>query len=391
MTERLSPPAASEAASGHGDRRTPKEEQEPASDAVTEVAPGVLRMQLPLQFTGLGHVNMYGLTDATGLAVVDPGMPGQDAWRDVVHALRQAGYRPKDVHTVVVTHAHPDHFGGAARLAAEASASVIAYEGFAAPWAVHDEPDVLWPDDDEPLVLPSATGPVTGSPGRLRVPWRAKGDTMAPPPLHGLVPGLRTGQDAPDASRPYLEAPTITRSLTDGDRIRLAGRDWFAVHTPGHTADHVCLVDPEHRVLLAGDHVLPTITPHVSGIGCGPDSLKRYLASLATVAQLDVDQVLPAHGHPFRDLAGRSRQIAHHHYRRLARLREIGSAGGPMTVEAFTRELFGTAQNGLLAESEVFAHLEHLRLGGSATFTRVNGALVYDLRGGAESMPGGGA
>ena len=38
-------------------------EQDPASDEVTEVAPGVLRMQLPIWMPGLGHVNMYGLVD----------------------------------------------------------------------------------------------------------------------------------------------------------------------------------------------------------------------------------------------------------------------------------------------------------------------------------------
>ena len=39
------------------------------------------------------------------------------------------------------------------------------------------------------------------------------------------------------------------------------------MHTPGHTADHLCLFDPAEGVLLSGDHVLPTITPHINGIG----------------------------------------------------------------------------------------------------------------------------
>ena len=56
--------------------RPPKQEQEPASEEITEVAPGVIRMQLPIWMPGLGHVNMYGLIDDRGLAVVDPGLPG---------------------------------------------------------------------------------------------------------------------------------------------------------------------------------------------------------------------------------------------------------------------------------------------------------------------------
>src|ERR1700730_4680075 len=56
--------------------RPHKSEQDPASEEITEVAPGVLRMQLPIWMPGLGHVNMYGLVDERGIAVVDPGLPG---------------------------------------------------------------------------------------------------------------------------------------------------------------------------------------------------------------------------------------------------------------------------------------------------------------------------
>ena len=56
-----------------------KQEQEPARPEVTEVAPGILRMQLPIHLPGLGHVNCYALEDDRGFAVVDPGMPGPRA------------------------------------------------------------------------------------------------------------------------------------------------------------------------------------------------------------------------------------------------------------------------------------------------------------------------
>ena len=65
--------------------------------------------------------------------------------------------------------------------------------------------------------------------------------------------------------------PTPTQTLKNGDVIELAGREWFAVHTPGHTLDHLCLHDPESGLLLSGDHVLPTITPHISGMCSGRD------------------------------------------------------------------------------------------------------------------------
>ncbi len=99
--------------------RPPRQEQEPASEEVTEVGPGVLRLQLPIAMPGLGHVNCYALEDGRGVAVVDPGLPGPDSWRALTARLAQAGIPLGRVHTVIVTHSHPDHFGGAGRLRAE--------------------------------------------------------------------------------------------------------------------------------------------------------------------------------------------------------------------------------------------------------------------------------
>jgi glyoxylase-like metal-dependent hydrolase (beta-lactamase superfamily II) len=66
---------------GAGDQtgRPRKQEQEDASADVTEVAPGILRTQLPISLPGLGHVNCYVLEDERGVAVVDPGLPGPDS------------------------------------------------------------------------------------------------------------------------------------------------------------------------------------------------------------------------------------------------------------------------------------------------------------------------
>ena len=332
-------------------------------------------MQLPIQFTGLGHVNMYGLPDRRGIAIVDPGLPGRESWQAITASLKKAGFRIRDVHSVVVTHSHPDHFGGAGRLAKEAGAQVITHAEFSIPWLSKASPDVasLEPGDDLSIDDEPA------DPTSMHLPWRAPGDIVRPPQIPSRLP-LPLARLAWRFGRRFIDAPTPTRRLTDGETISLADRDWVAVHTPGHTADHLCLFDPEERLFLAGDHVLPTITPHISGIGCGPDPLSQYLAALERVAQLDVACALPAHGHPFTDLADRTKQIADHHAARLDQLQQIYDAIGPATVEAFTHEMFRASQWGMMAESEVFAHLEHLRLDGKAHRQKVGGALVYDLR-----------
>jgi len=107
-----------------------RQEQEEAQTEVTEVAPDVLRMQLPIQMPGLGHVNCYALVDGEGAAIVDPGLPGTASWRALQDRLKQAGIRPKHVHTVIVTHSHPDHFGGATKFVRESGARVIGHRNF---------------------------------------------------------------------------------------------------------------------------------------------------------------------------------------------------------------------------------------------------------------------
>jgi hypothetical protein len=76
--------------------------------------------------------------------------------------------------------------------------------------------------------------------------------------------------------------------------------------------------------------------------------------------------VLPAHGHPFGDLPGRVDQIKEHHDQRLDRLREISAEIGWATVEEFSQRLFKPRSWGAMADSETYAHLEHLRLSGHA-------------------------
>ena len=86
--------------------------------------------------------------------------------------------------------------------------------------------------------------------------------------------------------REAIGTPTPTRRLDDADVIELAGREWVALHTPGHTPDHLCLFDPTTGLVLSGDHVLPTITPHISGLTTAADPLAQFFASLDRMHEL---------------------------------------------------------------------------------------------------------
>lgn len=343
-----------------------RQEKEPATTEVTEVAPNVLRTQLPIRLPGLGHVNCYLLEDSRGVAVVDPGLPGPSSWRALVDRLRRAGVKPRHVHTVVVTHSHPDHFGGAGILRDRYGAEVIGHRRFRT-WFDPSEDDTEVDEDGEPI-----GGGASGW-GRP-APWRDDAQT-GPPRVHRLRYRV-----AGTLMRRFVRTPRPTRRVEDAEVVTLAGREWVALHTPGHTEDHLCLYDPVEGVVLSGDHVLPTITPHISGLTAGADPLSQFFASLDKVAALEgVRQVLPAHGHPFTDLAGRAAAIRAHHETRLQELRDHTAELGSATVEELSRRLFRRRSWGPMAESETYAHLEHLRLNGEAEARKEGGALRYRL------------
>ncbi|MGQ0431864.1 MAG: MBL fold metallo-hydrolase [Microthrixaceae bacterium] len=346
----------------HGAARPRRQEQEPASTEVVEVAPSILRSQLPISLPGLGHVNCYFLEDERGVAIVDPGLPGPPSWRALVDRLKQAGYKPKNVHTVIVTHSHPDHFGGAGRMRDTYGAEVITHRSFS-----------TWFDPADDEAVDDDAGPPATPFGRV-MPWRTD-STFRPPLSRRLKFGFyRT------ALRRFVRTPAPTRRVDDAEIITLAGREWVSLHTPGHTNDHLCLYDPVEGIVLSGDHVLPTITPHISGLVAGADPLTEFFSSLDKVAALEgVGLVLPAHGHPFHDLAGRAKEIHDHHQERLDTLRAAAAELGSASVEALSHRLFKERSWGQMAESETYAHLEHLRAIGEAESHDERGTLHYHL------------
>ncbi len=373
-----------------------RQEQEEARTEVTEVAPDVLRMQLPISMPGLGHVNCYALVDGEGAALVDPGLPGTASWRALQDRLKQAGIRPKHVHTIIVTHSHPDHFGGASRFARESGARVVGHRNFrfGLPQAATPEVSAEHLGEKPPATEEGGTETPSASHSHAHgnphahpfVPSRGgMGPWSGPTPWGGERPKppfkqrMRWRMMRMFGSSDFV--PEISDPVENGNVLRLAKRDWFVLHTPGHTEDHICLHDPEMGVFLGGDHVLPSITPHISGISSSRDPLASFFYSLDRVAEINgIKHALPAHGHPFSDLKARTEAIKRHHFERLDKIREISHELGPASVEDISKKLFKQRSWGPMAESETYAHLEHMRLAGDAESHREGEILIYTTR-----------
>jgi glyoxylase-like metal-dependent hydrolase (beta-lactamase superfamily II) len=106
------------------------------------------------------------------------------------------------------------------------------------------------------------------------------------------VAGVRWPADVP-WYRGFLFGPLRgSRVAPLGDRLTVGGHDFAVVPTPGHTADHVCLFEPERRWLFAGDlyvdERLDAQLPDVDG--------PRWIASLERAAALDAAVLFDGHG-----------------------------------------------------------------------------------------------
>jgi glyoxylase-like metal-dependent hydrolase (beta-lactamase superfamily II) len=138
-----------------------------------------------------------------------------------------------------------------------------------------------------------------------------------------------------------------------------------AHHVPGHGAGHVVLLVDD--VLLAGDHVLKGVSPHLAPERLQPSTgLTHYLASLGKVLRLspNVRLTLGGHGDPIEDLPARIDAILGLHWLRLQRVLELAST--PVTVAEVSAGLFPQADgyHRLLAVEEAAAHVEFLSLHG---------------------------
>jgi glyoxylase-like metal-dependent hydrolase (beta-lactamase superfamily II) len=130
------------------------------------------------------------------------------------------------------------------------------------------------------------------------------------------------------------------------------------IETPGHAPSHVCLHQPERRLLLSGDHVLGRVGLYFD-VGHTPDPVGEFLASLDAVETVDARLCLAGHGRPFTDLPGHVRAHRELVHRRLDAVRAIGPLEPPELARRLYGELY-TETTARWLESKARAWLIHL-------------------------------
>lgn len=115
-------------------------------------------------------------------------------------------------------------------------------------------------------------------------------------------------------------------TLHEGDTLDVGDYHFEVYATPGHEPSHLCLFDRASGVFVSGDHVMGDQYPSVV-LSSDTDELGQYLESLDKIHDIPARIVLPGHGEPFDDLAGRIDAIKAHYQRQLDKVREILDTG----------------------------------------------------------------
>lgn len=319
---------------------------------VYEVAPGVLRVPLPLPNDGLKAVNVYVLVGDDGLVLVDSGWAVPEGRAQLDRALRSRGWDVGDIRQFLVTHLHRDHLSLALAIRRATGAPIALGAGERASLEL-----ILAPEHR---------------------PLRTQLDYLRSLGAEHVATRLRAAQAAA-GPRPEEEPWAMPDQwLRDGE-VLAAGRPLAVVETPGHTQGHVVFHDESARLLFAGDHILPVITPSIGfEPALSPDPLGAFLRSLALVRSRPDAVVLPAHG-PVADSAHRRvDELVAHHGRRLDET-EAAVRAGADTVADVAAQLRWTRRlrtfddldpfNQMMAVTETDAHLIVLASQGRVTRT----------------------
>lgn len=332
----------------------------PGSDRGLEMAAeaGIHQLSIPTPFQ-VGRVNAYLIEDSP-LTLVDSGPNSGKALDELEQALQARGHRVEDIELLIITHQHLDHFGLASILARRSGAEVAALDALAPLLADYRRETNLDDQFAERMMLE-----------------------------HGIPPEVVTALRSVSASfRGWGHAVDVTRPLTDGSEVVLAGRSLRVLHRPGHSPSDTVFLDESNSILIAGDHLISHISSnpllarplgaHGEYTGPRPHALITYLESMRATREMDLGVVLPGHGGSILDHVALIDERMALHRRRAEKIGRL-IAEHPSTAHEIAQELWGNVAvtQAYLTLSEVLGHVDLLAQEGRVAEERTDGVVRF--------------
>ncbi|MBV9606398.1 MAG: MBL fold metallo-hydrolase [Solirubrobacterales bacterium] len=317
---------------------------------------GIHRIAVPTPFL-VGRVNCYLIEDEP-LTLIDTGPNSGKSLDDLEQALAVHGRRIEDLELIVLTHQHMDHLGLLEILARRSGAEVAAL-------------DLLVP------YLESFSRSATTDDEFAQAVMRR----------HGVPEDLATvlGELAA-AFRAFGSSGRVTVALRDGETLKLRDRTLRIFHRPGHSPSDTILWDEEREILIAGDHLLasissnPLISRPLSGpVEPRPRALLQYIDSLRATRELPARLIMPGHGDPVLEHVELIDERLRMHRRRAARVLQILD-GEALSAYEIALRMWGNVAvtQAYLTLSEVLGHLDLLAEAGQAVEREADGVSRFE-------------
>ena len=334
-----------------------------------EIIPNLYLIELPLPNNPLGYVNACLVRGDNGCLLIDTGWDTEGAFNSLKTQLAEIGARVEDISQIVATHIHPDHYGLAGRLRRLSQARISLHH------LERDLVQTVYSDVDKLI--------------QQGLEWMQ---------INGVSAAeLALGLSQLRATRPEMvqfTAAVLPDTVLRGDEAISVGSFTFKVlWTPGHSPGHICLYEPNHGILISGDHILPDVNTDVSlEPQSGPNPLGDYLNSLSEIKQLSISLTLPGHGHPFTGLERRIDEIIQNQRQRGSEIldkvkpgaKTAGQISGELTWMRNANQVNWQDLNPWdrrLALLKTLAHLEAMRFGGKVEKSTQGGIIYYQAIG----------
>jgi glyoxylase-like metal-dependent hydrolase (beta-lactamase superfamily II) len=281
--------------------------------------------------------NVYVIIDDRGFSLIDLGCGGDGCVERIVRGLSQLGLSLKRLHTVVLSHAHPDHMGASERLFRECAPTVM----------IHGD-DINQARDPRRLIHTFD----------IELARRLYSDEKS-----------HVGDFTSffDRSGCPMSLPVFPdRILADGELIELGGYRFEVVHTPGHSPGHISLFDGETGILYGGDlvgEVVAWYTPSSGGV-------IGYLSSLDRMQERQPRVILPAHGGIIHEPLQKIEEVRERLLARERKMIDILAGGGVDFFELVDRMISNERLRFFPGVGITESHVQKLIADGRATRSR---------------------
>ena len=254
-----------------------------------EISADIHLLKIPLPNSSLNRLNAYLVKTKEACMLIDTGWNTEESYNSLLHQLKGLDVKLSDLKYIVVTHAHPDHFGLVNRLSQESPAQLIIHEM------------------ERSLVQ-----------ARYLHYGQLQGDMEIWLRLNG-VPAEETPK-LQKVTLPIMgkvNMPTSHKAVYGGEHLKIGDFDFEVLWTPGHAKGHICLYEEQRKILFTGDHIIADITPNISlHVQSINNPLAEYINTFKHIEKLNVNLALPAHGSVITDLKQRIKEIKEHHAQR---------------------------------------------------------------------------